>query len=90
MNKLPSNYGDIYKGFFSYLPVVCVSFDKAGDDDEQEYKYIDWSEDFIDPGWFLHPKWQEPCTNTKLNNNANMLMLNGCTVYHGQFSVVAC
>ena len=41
MNILPSYYGDIYKGFFTYLPVVCVSFDEAGDDDEQKYEHVD-------------------------------------------------
>lgn len=65
MNKLPCNYGDIYKWFFRYIPVVCVSFDKAGDDDEQEYEHVDWSEDFIDPGWLLHPKRQESCDEQK-------------------------
>lgn len=41
MNQLPCNYCDIYKGFFSYLPVMCVSFDKAGDDDKHEHKHVD-------------------------------------------------
>lgn len=50
MNNLPCNYGDVYEGFFRYLPVVRVSFDEAGDDDEQEYEHVDGREDFIDPG----------------------------------------
>lgn len=65
MNKLPCDYGDIYEGFFSYVPVVRVSFHKARDDDEQEDEHVDWSEDFIDPCWFLHPKWQEAWKTTK-------------------------
>lgn len=61
MNELLCNYGDIYKRLFSYLPVLDVSFNEARDDDEQEYKHIDWSEDFIDRSWLLHPKWQDSC-----------------------------
>lgn len=50
MNKLPGNDGDIYKRFFGYLPVLPISFHKAGDDDEQEHEHVDGSEDLIDPG----------------------------------------
>lgn len=62
---LPCNYGDIYERLFSYLPVVRVSFDKAGEDDKQEYKHIYWSEDFVDPGWLFHTKWQKSWASTK-------------------------
>lgn len=64
MNTLPPHYGDIYEGFFRYLPVVRVSLDEAGDDDEQENEHVDRSEDFVDPGRFLHPKRQEPWTTS--------------------------
>ena len=77
LKKIPCNYGDIYKGFFSYVPVECVSFDEAGDDDEQEYEHVDWSEDFVDPGWLLHTKrqesWDEQKGSTSLMEMAALL-----------------
>lgn len=65
---LPCNYGYIYKGFLSYLPVVRVSFDKAGDDDEQENEHVDGSEDFVDPGRLLHAKRQETLNGMRVKN----------------------
>jgi len=59
MDTLPCSDGDVYQGFFRYLPVARVSFDEAGDDDKQEHEHVDRSEDFIDPGRLLHAERQE-------------------------------
>lgn len=66
MSPVPCDYRDIDERFFGYLPVVCVPFDEARNDDKQEDEHVDWSEDLVDPGWFLHSKRQEPWTGATM------------------------